>query len=424
MNLVLLGLSHRTAPLEVRERCAVSGNDAVTLSEKLVQLPEIEEAAILSTCNRTEIIAAVADPEAALERLHGFLRFEIADGGVEPHHLYEARDEEAVDHLFRVASSLDSMVLGEAQILGQVKQAYRAAVAGGACGPILNRLFHRAFRAAKRVRTETGLGGASVSVARVGVQLAREIFESFEEKSIVLVGAGEMAESALHGFREAGARDLVVVNRSIENANRLARQLSGRAAALDGLEAELQAADVALTSIQVSRPILEPQGLRTTMRRRHGRPLLLIDLGIPRNVHPSCNAVSNVYLYDLDDLEGVAEQGRARRVEATGPATQILIREREQFWRWQHSLAAVPTIRELLGHAGEVARGEVRRTLGRLPDRSPETERALERMAEMIVAKLLHPTLQRLRREAQEREGAYYAEAARALFGLEEEEDA
>lgn len=267
----------------------------------------------MSTCNRTELIVATRQPAEMRERLLRFLAEEVGDGSARPEHLYDHADGEAIRHLFRVGASLDSMVLGEAQILGQLKDAYRAAIEARSCGPLLHRLFERAFRTAKRVRGETGLGAAPVSVARVGVQLAAEVFERFDEKRVLLVGAGEMAESALLGLRDAGAHDLVVLNRTPETAVRLAARFSARPGALDALERELREADIALWSVQVERPLLGRAELERCMQDRPGDPLLLIDLGLPRNLDPDANEVDDVYLYDLDDLDEVAERGRARR---------------------------------------------------------------------------------------------------------------
>jgi glutamyl-tRNA reductase len=416
MKVVLVGLSHKTAPVEIRERHAVLPEDCAASNEKLLQTPELDEVAILSTCNRTELVSVAPEPDAAALRLHTFLREEIGDGSLRPEHCYERRGPEAVAHVIRVGGSLDSMVLGEAQILGQIKQAYRSAVCARSIGPVLHRLFQRTFRAAKRMRSQTGLGGSSVSVARVGVQLAREIFESFAHKQVLLVGAGEMAESALHGLQDAGARSVVVLNRSLERAQSLASQVGGRAVPFANLTEELEAADIALASVQVTDPVISPDDLRGVMHRRHGRPLLLIDLGLPRNVDGAVNDLENVYLYDLDDLEEVAERGLASRQAAVAPAEEIVAAEVERFERWCTRLEVTPTIKELIERVGSVARTEAQR---RASGRSDEFATDLERAAESIVAKLLHRPMERLRAEAEEGGGAYYAEAIRDLFGLD-----
>ncbi len=423
MNVLLQGLNHRTAPVEVRERYAVAPARCRTVNEKLVAHSAFREAAVISTCNRTEVVVVAESIELGREALASLFAEVIGDGSAAPEHLYLWMNREAVAHVFRVAGSLDSMVLGEPQILGQVKQAYAIAAESGSCGPILSRLFHRAFRAAKRVRAETGLGATAVSVARVGVQLAREIFESLAEKHLLLVGAGEIAESALRGFHEAGMRRVVIMNRTLEAAVRLAEPLGAHAASLATLEDELVQADVLVSSVAVERPLISRDLVERSLRQRQQRALLLIDLGVPRNIDPGVKEVDDAYLYDVDDLEQVAERGRAERRSALPPAEAILALELEQFERWQAGRRAVPTIRQLREHARGLALAEAKRTLARLPEASEQTRAGIERMAEAIVAKLLHRPLDQLRAEAADGETSYYAEAVREIFGLEEEEE-
>ncbi len=422
MNLLLVGLSHKTACVAVRERYAVSSSALAAFNEKLVQDDVLDEAALVSTCNRTELLGVGRSPGPALALMQRFLHQVIGDGTAEADRVYELQDAEAVGHLFEVAASLDSMVVGEAQILGQVKDAYRAAVAARSCGPILNRLFQQSFRTAKRVRSETGLAAASISVARVGVQLAHEIFEPFDGKRVLLLGAGEMAESALLGLRDAGARDIVIVNRTAAHADRLAARLAASSSPFEALDEELVRADVVLTSVEVAEPILEKEPLRQAMQRRQGLPLLVIDLGLPRNVDPAAQELENLYLYDIDDLEAVAERGRSSRDRAVAPARAIVAEERARFARWHAALPLVPTIRGLRERAEGLAKSEVQRSASRLGVTEQVGREALERLAEAIVAKILHRPLQRLRSEAEDG-GAYYAEAVRHLFGLEEEEE-
>lgn len=413
MNLFLVGLSYRTAPVSVRERYAVAPVHLAERDAKLVREARLDEGALLSTCNRTELIGATRAGDHALELMHRFLREELGDGTAAARQVYELRDGAVVRHVFRVAAGLDSMVLGEAQILGQVKDAYRAAVAARSVGPVLGRLFQQAFRAAKRVRTETGLGAASVSVARVGVALAREIFEDFAGKRVLLVGAGEMAESALSGLRDSGAHEITVVNRTLGAAVELAARHGGEAQPLDALPAELSRADIAICSVQVERPLLGPSELERALAHRRGHPLLVIDLGIPRNVDPAVGALENVYLYDLDDLEATAERGRAQRQAAADAAREIARDEADRYLRWLALLPHVPTARELRERLERQVLAEL--------ERAPKSDAA--RTAEAVVAKLLHRPLERLRREADQGGAHYYAEALRELFGLDDEEE-
>ena len=422
MKVVLVGLNHRTAPVEVRESSSVPPDRWAKVNEQLVQTAGVEEALVLSTCNRTEILAVSTDPDRTLDRLSRFLAGQSAEGLLEEHHLYQLQEGQAIEHLFRVASSLDSMVVGEAQILGQVKEAYRCGVRARSCGPILNRLLQHTFRAAKRIRTETGIGGSSTSLARIGVQLAHELFEGFDGKHALLLGAGEMAESALGGLRDAGVGSITILNRTVEAAQRLAERFGGEAAGLSEIESELLRADVVLTSVQVTRPLLDPPLLERVATHRSGRPLLIIDLGLPRNVDPAANRIENLYLYDLDDLDRTAEQARGKRHGAVQAAEAILLEESERFERWRAILPVVPEIERLVARGDAVAREEAQRALARLGSVDADTEAELERLADAVVRKLLHDPLVRLRDAASEGTGIYYADAVRRLFGLEEDE--
>jgi glutamyl-tRNA reductase len=405
--------------VSVRERYAVAPDALIGVVEKLALSAAFREVALISTCNRTEIVAVARNFSDALEEIHGVFQNSIGDGSAEASQFYELHDRDVVRHVFRVASGLDSMVLGEAQVLGQLKDAYRASVTARSVGPLLNRMFQRAFRTAKRVRAETGLGAATVSVARVGVDCAREIFESFEDKRLMLLGAGRMAESALLALRDAGARNVVIVNRSMSSARALAERVEGRAAPLDALAEELAGADVVVASARVERPLISLDQLERARAGHAGRPLLVIDLAVPRNVDPAARALEGVHLYDLDDLEALAEQGRCRRRAAVDPAEAIVLEELDRFEHWRAGLSAVPAIRELLDQSGALAREEVNRALARLPDATPELQEALERVADRILGKLLHSSLEHLRAEAQRADGPYYADAVREIFGLQ-----
>lgn len=423
MRLVIVGFSHRTAPVEIRESYAVAPNALSGINEKLVQNALVSEAALISTCNRTELIAVVDDPDEAAESLLSFFHRELGDGCAEPQHFYELRGSDAIMHIFKVTAGLDSMVLGEAQILGQVKLSYRAAQEARSLGPFLNRLFQRAFRAAKRVRSQTGLGASSVSVARVGVQLTQQLFESLESKRVLLLGAGEMAESALRGLRDAGVEEVAILSRSFEAASRLSVRLAGRPGTLDAIPDELAHADIVLSSLQIDKPILDVGDLRPVMAGRQGRPLLLVDLGIPRNVSPQVNDLQNVYLYDLDDLESVANEGRAARQSAVEPAVEMLLEERDRFEAWCERLPLAPTVRQLLELSRTVAREEVQKAAAQFQGEPADNKEALDHLANRIVSKLMHQPLDRLRREAETGGGLYYAEAVRRLFGLDPEEE-
>ena len=421
MKIVLLGMNHRTAPLDLRERLAV--DDPAPMLRKLIDADEIEEAVLFSTCNRVEVVALTRNADAARHRLRAFLGRELAPDGLPAGtdlsaHLYEHVDGDAMCHVLRVASALDSMVVGEPQILGQTKAAYRAAAECGAAGPILGRLFQHAFATAKRVRTETRIAERPVSVASVAVDLAGQIFEDFREKRALLVGAGEMIEMALEKLRGRGLESVSVANRTPERAATLAARLGGTAHGLDELPNLLRHADLVLTSIAGDRPVLDLPLVTEAMRVRRNRPMFVIDIGVPRNVDPAVNEIGNVYLYDIDDLASASsENAEARRAEAVR-AEAIVVEQQQRFDGWFAALRAVPTIRHLRARAEEIRSSEVRRALARL-DLDDRARDGVEALTRAIVNKLLHAPLSRLRKEAGREEGIAYLEAARVLFDLD-----
>ena len=423
MRLLLVGMNHRTAPVEVRERFAV--DDPLPWLQKLVASPEIEEAVLLSTCNRVELVATTRQLDAGRHRMRSFFHRELGQGAPLPAArsenavLYEHVDSDAVRHLFRVAASIDSLVVGEPQILGQVKDAYRAAAEGGACGPLLNRLFTSAFGAAKRVRTETEIAARPVSMARVAVDLARQIFETLGDKHALLIGAGEMIEAALDALREAGLASVAVANRTPERAAELASRFGATAHGLDELSTQLAAADVVLTSIGADRPVLDAPLFEAALRARRRRAIFAIDLGVPRNVDPAVNQLDDVYLYDVDDLSGVAEINAEERRRETVRAEAIVQEEVERFDGWLGALRAVPTIRRLRARAEAVRRAEIEKAVAKLG--LDDAGRAgVEAVTRAIVNKILHAPVSRLRAQAEREEGLAYLEAAKVLFALDD----
>ena len=420
MNLLLLGISHRTAPLALRERYAV--DDPQPALVKLARSAEIEEAVVLSTCNRVEVLVATNDLEAARVRVRSFFERELAPEealrareleGV----LYELHDVAAVRHTFRVACSADSQVVGEPQILGQVKDAYRAAVASGACGPILSRLYQRAFATAKRVRNETKIAERPISVARVAVQLAEQIFESLTHKSALLVGAGEMIELALESLVKSGLAHVRVANRTPSRAAALAARFGASAHGLGELPLLLAHSDVVLACIGSHEPILTAPIFSAALHERRERPIFAIDIGVPRNIDPAANRLEGVYLYDLDDLQGVARANAAERHREVERAEAIVLEEQQRFDGWLGALAAVPTIRALVRRGEAIRASEIERALAGLTLGERERE-AVEQATRAIVNKLLHAPLARLRAEQDREVGLAQLEAARALFGL------
>lgn len=386
MNLVLLGMNHRTAPLALREHYAVE--DVAPALSKLVDGDVVAEAVLLSTCNRVEVLVCTPRPDVARLRLRSFFERELAcgappDTGVAlGDALYELSGGEAVRHLFRVASSIDSMVVGEPQILGQVKDAYRAAVAADACGSILTRLYQHAFGAAKRVRNETRIAERPVSVARVAGDLAAEIFESLEDKVALLVGAGEMIELALERMRDGGLSRVRIANRTRARAEALASRFDGTAHGLDELPALVAESDVVLTCIGGHDPILRRDDVERALRERRRRPLLVIDLGVPRNVDARVDELDGVYLHDVDDLGRVAEANAEERRREKVRAEAIVLEECQRFDGWLAALAAVPTIRDLRDRAERIRAREVERAAGRLEATGVQRE-ALEALTQI-----------------------------------------
>ncbi len=427
MRILVFGMNHRTAPVEVRERFAADPEAAVPRLVKLVGDDEIDEAVLVSTCNRIEIVATTRRPEAARLRLARFLAHELGEGvlsGLDPEqHCYLYSDARAVQHLFRVAASVDSLVVGEPQILGQLKEAYRASAENGCCGMILNRLFSRAFGTAKRVRRETGIAERPVSVARVAVELARQIFEELGDKTALLIGAGEMIEAAASALQDAGLARMRVANRTLARAEGLAQRFEASAHPLADVGSLLEGSDLVLSCIAADGPVLDKAAFSRALRVRRHRPVFVIDIGVPRNVASDVHHLDDVYLFDLDDLSGVAERNADERRRETLRAEAIVLEEQQRFEGWLTALRAVPTIRDLRAWAERIRDEELERQVGRL-DLSPEQRDGVEQLARGLVNKLLHAPISRLRRHAEQEEGVAALEAARGLFGLDDGSEA
>jgi glutamyl-tRNA reductase len=392
--LFVFGVSHKTAPIEVREALVFPRDSIITTLTRLRAEAGLQEAMILSTCNRVEVYARSDDDQAPdavaafLSTFHGRPTGEIAKLG------YCVRESAAVQHAFRVAASLDSMVVGEPQILGQVKEAYRAAEEAGTLGSLLNALRNRTLAAAKRARTETGIGANAVSVSHVAVELARKIFGDLRDKNVLLVGAGKMSALAARRLVQGGARATVVVGRTLERADALAAALGGRAAPLDTLRTELALADIVISGTGAPGSVIQQGDVEAARGARRGRPLFLIDIALPRDVDPAVAKLPGVFLYDLDDLRAVSESNlRERRKEAVA-AESMVDREAREFLEWQKSLDAVPLLVELRRRGDEIRRQEIEKVRGRLGVLTPEQEAAVEAATSAIVNKLLHaPTV-------------------------------
>ena len=415
-SLVLLGVNHNTAPLEVRERLAIPGTRLAEATSALVHQPGVREAMIVSTCNRVELLTSMepaaisSDPARAGvvgERLQRFLQefFAVSPNSLAPH-LYEFREREAVRHLFRVASSLDSLVVGEAQILGQVKESWTIAREVGAIAETLDPLLQRAFSVAKKVRTETQIGSSSVSVASVAVDLARKIFGTLQGKQVLIVGAGKMSELAARHLIQHGASTVLIANRTQSRARQLAADLDTRIPTqiipFEDLPSQAHRADIVITSTGAGGPqkLFTPAHGREFLERRRNRPMFFIDIAVPRDVDPELNKVDGCFVYDIDDLQQVATSNLASRSKEAAAAEAIVSREVERYHARLKTLDAVPTIRALQQQAEAVRQAEVERSVAKLGSLTAAQQEAIEAMTRSITAKLLHAPMTAIRSAA------------------------
>ncbi|HNQ64708.1 MAG TPA: glutamyl-tRNA reductase [Smithella sp.] len=418
--IVLTGLNHKTAPLAVREKIFAGCQEKKDLLPALRSIGGVEEVLYLSTCNRVEILASVAEDGNALKELSGFL---ARNGGLNQaeaaNSFYEYRGEDAVRHIFRVASSLDSMVMGEAQILGQVKDAYREALAEYATGVVINRLMHCSFRAAKRVRSETGIAVNPVSVSHAAVELAKKIFGTLTGKIILLIGAGEMAELTGTQLIEKGAQSIIVANRSLAQAELLAEKFHGEAVALDALEKKLIEADIVISSTGAPDFIVTADMLKKIHHRRKNRLLFLIDIAVPRDIDPDASELENVYLYNIDNLQDIVDENiNARRKEAI-KAEKIIDEELERFINWQKELESVPTIVSLRNKADDIVKAEIEKASGWMNDLKKEDQEKIEILINSIVNKVLHSPVSVMKEESSEFNSRDIVAAVRRLFRLD-----
>ncbi len=424
MEILVVGLSHKTAPIELRERLYVAEADLPKPLELLGNSPEIAERILIATCNRVEVyaVAAGAVPKAVEAITDCLAAHHTLDKNRFVGLLYTHTAAEAVRHVFRVASSLDSMVVGEPQILGQVKAAYSVARAQEATGIILTNLLEQAFHVAKRVRTETGIGSSAASVSSAAVELARKIFGDLAGRSVLIIGAGEMAELALRHLLDDGVRSVLVANRSYDRAVALAQQFHGRAVTFESFRQEMVGADIVISSTAAPHVILKKEDMQPIILQRRHRPIFLIDIAHPRDIDPACNELDNVYLYDIDDLQAVVTANLKEREREAERATTIIEREVGVYLTWLRSLDVVPTILSLRQRVEEIRGAELQKALGRLGDMTPEQREAITAMTHAMVNKLLHQPMTELKRRAALHDGHLYTSVLRRLFGLEEKD--
>jgi glutamyl-tRNA reductase len=422
MNIVLVGLSHRTAPLEMRERLAFAQTHIHDALSSLVDQDTIDEGLIVSTCNRVELLASSsAGANIGMERLATFLcDFHRLSPDSLNGHLYRRADDDAIKHLFRVASSLDSMVVGESQILGQVKEAYQCAVEAGTVGRVLSQLMHRTISVAKRVRTETGIAQNPVSVSSVAVELARKIFDDLADKTVLLVGAGEMAELAARNLIDAGTSKLIVTNRTAARAEEIAGKFGGVAVNFDAFYDVLPSADIVLCSTGAPDYVIRPAETKRSLKSRKKGPVLFIDISVPRNIDPGIADLDNTFLFDVDDLQNVVRANIEEREREARTAESIIEAEVRQFISHLRTLDIGPAVQEVKRLLAEMAEGELKRNRKRLGDLSAEQEKAIrDVLIPALVNKLSHPVIVHLRNTARDGETSTALEELRKMIRID-----
>ena len=422
MRFQLIGVNHKSCPVEVRERLAIPESRLPDTCRHLTTYPGIEEGMVISTCNRVEIVTHTTNGAADLR---GFLHehFHVQPEELDPH-LYEFRGKDAVRHLFRVASSLDSMVVGEAQILGQVKEAYATARAIGAVRGQLDQLFSRAFAVAKRVRNETAVGSSSVSIASVAVELAKKIFGTLEGKTVFIVGAGKMSELAARHLMAHGCASIFVANRTYERALGLAQKFNGQAIRFDDLYNTCGRADIVITSTGSPHAIFRREDGEQFLTRRKNRPMFFIDIAVPRDVSSEMAKLDGIFTYDIDDLQQAVTSHVADRRKEAELAETIITGEVERFEAKLHTLDVVPTIVSLQDHLETIRQAEIDRVRGRLGHMTPEQEIAVEALTRGIINKVMHTPITTLKSAAKESEATTVVEVIRRLFNLREKDAA
>jgi glutamyl-tRNA reductase len=391
LEIVVIGLNHKTAAVEMREQLAgfLTQKGPVPLAMK--EHPGLVEALLLTTCNRVELLFTSEEPDRTIPALLGYWADGIQKSPSDfSREIYILRAGEAIQHLFRVASSLDSMIIGEPQILGQIKEAYRQAVQQHTTGVVLNRLLHKTFSVAKRIRTETGIAGHAVSVSFAAVELAKKIFQDLSGKIVLLIGAGEMAELAAEHLLNNRVRKFLVANRTLERAMELARRWQGQAISLEEIPSALFESDIVISSTGAPEMVILYPQVKSIMKQRKQRPLFFIDIAVPRDIDPRINEIDNVYLYDIDDLQGVIHQNMAVRKQEALKAERIVEEEGLKFYSWLNGLGVVPTIISLRKKMEGILQGEWKKVRPALEGLSPEQQKAIEQMTGSIINKILH----------------------------------
>ncbi|PIE71843.1 MAG: glutamyl-tRNA reductase [Deltaproteobacteria bacterium] len=419
LEIQLVGLNHKTASVNIREQLTISDERLSAALEALRALPELAEVFLLSTCNRVEILYTTHDSEAAPAAIQGFLsQFQHVPVETFASCLYLHREEDAIRHLFRVAASLDSLVIGEPQILGQIKAAYKEAARLRTSGVVLNRLLHRTFYTAKRIRTETGIGDHAISISYAAIELARKRFGSLEGKRALLVGAGEMAELAVEHLMRHRVGRVFVANRTFERGVALAKRFNGQAIAFEAIAATLSSVDIVISSTGAPGLVIQKDQVKRAVQGHPSRPLFFIDIAVPRDIDPAINQLDNAFVHDIDDLKGVIEENIEERQREAVKGERIINEAVARFRSWREALNVVPTIIDLRGKLKAIMDAELARTLaGSVPD--PEGVEAFSRMGDAVVRKIMHDPIRILKESGSHRNASAYLNALRVLFNLD-----
>ncbi|MBL4774693.1 MAG: glutamyl-tRNA reductase [Mariprofundus sp.] len=420
MRICHIGLNHKTAPVELRERLAVAETDITEILTQRIQHPAIREAALLSTCNRVEMTVVTHDPDAAIAAVHEWFA-DTANMDLDEvcEHLYSHTTDAAIRHLFSVAAGLDSLVLGEPQILGQVKTSYEHALTAGTAGHVLHRLYQSTFSAAKRARSETGIGKQSVNIASCAVELAKQIFGDLSGKTVLLMGAGEMAELAARHLRGNGCNNILVANRTLQRAQNLALEFEGHALSMDQLPEYLDAADIVLSSTGASTFVLLPEVVQAAMKKRKGKAMFLVDIAVPRDIDPRIGDIDGAYLYDIDDLQQVVQGNMENRQQEADQARILIEEEAQNFLHWLKSLESVPLIRSIQQQMDARRLDELNKAQRYMKDFNAEQRQAVEQFSRALMKRYMHPTLRALKSLPDDIEGDLLMGAANRLFDLD-----
>jgi len=420
-NLVVVGVNHKSTPVELRERLAFTPGNIEESSECLAEIPEIKESLIISTCNRVEIYARVENIQNGIELLKSFIcDFHKIPVEELDKHFYSCRENQTVEHLYRVASSLDSMIVGEAQILGQVKESYQVAKSLCSTGLVLNQLFEKAFSVAKRVRDETGIAENAVSISSAAVEMARKIFDDLQNHTVMLVGTGEMAELAAKHLISHGVKTVYVVSRTFDRAASLAKTLNGCALSFSSFTEELHRADIVISSTAAPNFIITKEMVENAIHLRKNKAMFLIDIAVPRDIEPEVNQLENIFLYDIDDMRSVVDANLMEREREAELALDIIKSEVHKFSDWVESLDAVPTIVKLRNHTEDIRKEELEKALKKLSHLSDEDKNALEHMTSSMINKIFHKPTVNLKQKTKSSEGQSYIKAIRDLFHLDD----